>query len=64
MCSLSYKGYPRGVEENPSETMMVSAITNVLALRFSEGNDFYAFLTHFPSEKEVKNLAQVRNSKY
>ncbi|KAL9951452.1 hypothetical protein ACROYT_G044115 [Oculina patagonica] len=40
--------------------MMVSAIGNVLALRFSEGNHFYAFSTHFPSENEVKNLAQAR----
>ena len=62
MCSLSYKGYPRGVEESHDETMLVSAIGNVLALRFCEGNDFYAFTTHFPSENEVKNLAQVRNS--
>ena len=61
ICSLSYKGYPRGVEETPDEWMMVSAITNVLALRFSEGNKFHAFCTNFPKEGEVKNLAQVRN---
>ena len=62
MCSLSYKGYPRYVElETPDDAMMVSAITNVLALRFCEGNEFYAFCTNFPNEGEVKNLAQVRN---
>ncbi|XP_078353983.1 uncharacterized protein LOC144638640 isoform X2 [Oculina patagonica] len=60
MCSLSYKGYPRGVEGSPGEGMMVSALSNVLALRFCEGNSFYAFSTHFPSENEVKNLAQAR----
>ena len=64
MCSLSYKGYPRGVEGTPDNAMMVSAIMNVLALRFCEGNEFYAFCTHFPNEKEAKNLAQVRNSKH
>ena len=62
MCSLSYKGYPRGVKGRPDVKMMVSAIMNVLALRFSEGNTFYAFCTNFPEEGEVKNLAQVRNS--
>ena len=62
ICSLSYKGYPRGVEGTPDDAMMVSAITNVLALRFCEGNDCYAFSTNFPKEGEVKNLAQVRNS--
>ena len=61
MYSLSYKGYPRGVEGRPDDAMMVSAITNVLALRFCEGNKFYAFCTHFPKEEEVKNIAQVRN---
>ena len=61
MCSLSYKGYARGVDGTPDEWMMVSAIMNVLALRFSEGNKFHAFCTHFPKEGEVKNLAQVRN---
>jgi hypothetical protein len=43
---------------------MVSAIGNVLALRFCEGNKFYAFCTNFPKEGEAKNLAQVRNSKH
>ena len=61
MCSFSYKGYPRGVEGTPGEWMMVSAITNALALRFSEGNKFHAFCTNFPKEEEVKNLAQVKN---
>lgn len=59
MCSLSYKGYPRDVEGTPKKEMMVSAITNALALRFCEGNKFYAFCTNFPEEKEVKNLAQA-----
>ena len=60
MCSLSYKGYPRGVKAGTlDDEMMVSAIMNVLALRFCEGNKFYAFCTHFPTEGEVKNLAQV-----
>jgi len=62
ICSLGYKGYPRGVEGTPKDAMMVSAIINVLALRFCEGNNFYAFSTNFPKEGEVKNLAQVRNS--
>ena len=62
ICSLGYKGYPRGVEGTPNDAMMVSAIINVLALRFCEGNKFYAFSTNFPKEGEVKNLAQVRNS--
>ena len=62
MCSLSYKGYPRGVKGRPDVKMMVSAIMNVLALRFCEGNTFYAFCTNFPEEGEVKHLAQVRNS--
>ena len=35
MCSLSYKGYPRGVEGTPDDGMMVSAIMNVLALLFA-----------------------------
>ena len=62
MCSFSYKGYPRGVEPGrPDDAMMVSAITNVLALRFCEGNKFYAFCTNFPKEEEVKNIAQVRS---
>jgi len=66
MCSLSYKGYPRGVhvEGTPDDAMMVSAITNVLALCFCRGNKFHAFCTNFPKEGEVKNLAQVRNSKH
>lgn len=64
MCSLSYKGYPRDVEGTPKKEMMVSAITNALALRFCEGNKFYAFCTNFPEEKEVKNLAQVRNLRH
>ena len=63
LCSLSYKGYPRGIEETHDDAMMVSAIMNVLALRFCDGNKFYAFCTDFPEEGEVKNLAQVRNSK-
>ena len=62
MCSLSYKGYARGVEGTPDDAMMMSAIMNVLAPRFCEGNEFYAFCTNFPKEGEVKNLAQVRNS--
>ena len=62
MCSLSYKGYPKGVDGVQNDAMMVSAIMNVLALRFCEGNEFYAFSTNFPKEGEVKNLAQVRNS--
>ena len=61
MCSLSYKGYARGIEGTPDDWMMVSAIMNVLALRFCEGNKFHAFCTNFPKEKEVKNIAQVRN---
>lgn len=63
MCSLSYKGYPRGIEVEGTldDEMMVSAIMNVLALRFWEGNKLYAFCTNFPTEREVKNLAQVRN---
>jgi len=60
MCSLSYKGYPRGVEGTPDDALMVSAIMNVLALRFCEGNEFYAFCTDFPTEGEVKNLAQAK----
>ena len=65
MCSLSYKGYPRGVDGAPDERMMVSAIMNVLALRFFEaGNKFLAFCTNFPKEAEVKNLAQVRNKNH
>ena len=63
MCSLSYKGYPRFVKETHDDAAMVSAIGNVLALRFYEGDKSYAFCTHFPKEWEVKNLAQVRNSK-
>ena len=38
----------------------VSALLNAVSLRFKEGQDFYAFSTHFPSLDEVKNLAQVR----
>ena len=60
MCSFSYKGNPRGVKNGTlDDEMMVSAIMNVLALRFCEGNKFYAFCTNFPTEGEVKNLAQV-----
>ncbi|XP_020615758.1 uncharacterized protein LOC110053809 isoform X1 [Orbicella faveolata] len=59
MCSLSYKGYPRDVEGTSDDAMVVSAIMNVLALRFCEGNEFYAFCTNFPREEEVKNLAQA-----
>jgi len=64
MCSLSYKGYPRDVEGTSDDAMVVSAIMNVLALRFCEGNEFYAFCTNFPREEEVKNLAQVKNSNH
>ena len=56
-----YPTNPRGVEGRPDDAMMVSAITNVLALRFCEGNKFYTFCTNFPKEEEVKNIAQVRN---
>ena len=66
ICSLSYKGYPRGVDldETPNDAMMVSAIVNVLALRFCEGNKFYAFTTNFPNEGEAKILAQVGSSNH
>ena len=64
ICSLSYKGYPRGVEGTPNDAMMVSAIVNVLALRFCEGNKFYAFTTNFPNEGEAKILAQVGSSNH
>ena len=59
--ALSYNGYPRGVSnDNADDWMKLSALTNAICLRFSEGRDFIAFSTHFPKLHEVKNLAQVR----
>ena len=59
--ALSYNGYPRGVSNDEADdSMEVSALTNAVCLRFSEGRDFIAFSTHFPKLHEVKNLAQVR----
>ena len=59
--ALSYNGYPRGVSNDEADdSMQVSALTNAVCLRFSEGRNFIAFSTHFPKLHEVKNLAQVR----
>lgn len=59
--ALSYNGYPRGVSnDNADDWMKLSALTNAICLRFSEGHDFIAFSTHFPKLHEVKNLAQAQ----
>lgn len=59
--AISYNGYPRGVNNyEDDDSMQVSALENAICLRLSEGRDFIAFSTHFPSLHEVKNLAQAR----
>lgn len=59
--ALAYNGFPRGVRSDmQNDSMQVSALTNAICLRSSEGHDFYAFSTHFPSLQDAKNLAQAK----
>ncbi|XP_022786605.1 uncharacterized protein LOC111326799 isoform X1 [Stylophora pistillata] len=59
--AISYKGYPRGVPNDiGDDSMQVSALLNAICLRFSEGNKYIAFSTHFPKPREAKMLAQAQ----
>lgn len=59
--ALSYNGYPRGVPNDMGDdSMQISALSNAICLRFSEGHEFIAFSTHFPKLTEAKNLAQAK----
>ena len=62
---MSYRGYPRGIEKDDPklkdfiEEIEVSAIANALSLKFKEGKEYHCYATHFPSNEDAKDLAQV-----